>query len=58
MYVYDDGIYEVEFTNAEGETMALCLLSPQHCIVVWQAKTRRWQHGTVSDLLAQAEERH
>jgi len=24
---YDDGNYEVEFTNEEGETLALCVLS-------------------------------
>lgn len=42
VHVYDNGIYEVEFSNAEGETMVLCPLSAEQFIVVWQAKTRRW----------------
>lgn len=42
VHVYDDGIYEVEFTTAEGETIALCPLSAEQFIVVWQAKTQRW----------------
>ncbi|MGL5808200.1 MAG: DUF4926 domain-containing protein [Xenococcaceae cyanobacterium] len=39
---YQDNIYEVEFTNSQGETIALCTLSPQQFIVVWQAKTKSW----------------
>lgn len=42
VHAYDNGIYEVEFINAEGETIALCPLSAEQFIVVWQAKTRRW----------------
>lgn len=42
VHAYDGGTYEVEFINAEGETMALCPLSAEQFIVVWQAKTRRW----------------
>jgi Domain of unknown function (DUF4926) len=42
VHAYDDGTYEVEFTNAEGKTTALCPLSVEQFIVVWQAKTRRW----------------
>jgi hypothetical protein len=42
VHAYDNGIYEVEFINAEGETTALCPLSAEQFIVVWQAKTRRW----------------
>ena len=42
VHAYDNGTYEVEFTNTEGETIALCPLSTEQFIVVWQAKTRRW----------------
>ena len=35
-------VYEVEFTNEEGETLELLALSPEQFIVVWQAETRKW----------------
>lgn len=39
---HPDGTYEVEFTNEEGETVALCPLSADQFIVVWRAETRTW----------------
>lgn len=39
---YDSGKYEVEFTNSDGETIALCTLSSEEFIVVWKAKTKNW----------------
>ena len=39
---YSDGNYEVEFTNSEGETLALCTLSNDQFIVVWKASTKSW----------------
>lgn len=39
---YSDRAYEVEFTNPEGETLALHTLSPERFIVIWQAKTQIW----------------
>ena len=39
---YDDNNYEVEFTNQEGETLALCTLSSKQFIIVWKAKTKSW----------------
>jgi hypothetical protein len=39
---YNDNAYEIEFTNADGETTALCTLSPQQFVTVWQAKTKSW----------------
>lgn len=39
---YDNNDYEVEFTNENGETLALCTLSPSQFIVVWKAKTKSW----------------
>jgi hypothetical protein len=42
VHAYDGETYEVEFTDSEGKTMALCLLSAEQFIVVWQTKTRRW----------------
>ena len=42
VHCHSDGAYEVEFTNEEGETVALCPLSADQFIVVWRAKTRTW----------------
>jgi Domain of unknown function (DUF4926) len=39
---YDNDHYEVEFTDHDGTTIALCALSPEQFIVVWQAKTKSW----------------
>jgi hypothetical protein len=39
---YNDGFYEVEFSNDDGETIALCPLSSQQFIVVWKAETKTW----------------
>lgn len=39
---FDDGKYEVEFSNRDGETTALCTLSPEQFIIVWQAKSQHW----------------
>lgn len=39
---YRDNNYEVEFSNSDGETLALCSLSTQQFVVVWSAKTKTW----------------
>jgi hypothetical protein len=39
---YSDQSYEVEFTNLEGETVALTVLSLYQFIVVWKAETKTW----------------
>ena len=39
---YDNDAYEVEFSDSNGETIALCTLSPKQFIIVWQAKTKSW----------------
>jgi Domain of unknown function (DUF4926) len=39
---YSDGNYEVEFSDRDGETIALCTLSANQFVVVWQAETKRW----------------
>ena len=39
---YRDNEYEVEFSNSDGETLALCNLSIQQFVVVWSAKTKTW----------------
>jgi hypothetical protein len=49
---YEDGKYEVEFTNEEGETLALYTLSSEQFIVVWKAKTKSWL--SVSEQIAAA----
>jgi hypothetical protein len=42
VHCYSDNTYEVEFTNEDGETLALCTLSPDQFVVVWRAKTKKW----------------
>lgn len=37
-----DWLYEVEFANAEGETLALQVLEPEQFIVIWQSSTKTW----------------
>ena len=39
---YGDDAYEVEFSDSNGETLALCTLSPKQFIIVWQAETKSW----------------
>ena len=39
---YQDNNYEVEFSNSDGETLALCALSARQFVVVWSAKTKTW----------------
>ena len=39
---YDDKTFEVEFTNDEGETTALCPLSSDQFIVIWKSETKQW----------------
>ena len=39
---HPDGAYEVEFTNQDGETVALCPLTHQQFFVVWRAKIKSW----------------
>ena len=52
---YEDGNYEVEFSDGCGETIALCTLSTEQFLVVWKSKERRWL--SVSELLAAMVER-
>ena len=52
---YDDGTYEVEFSDSYGETIALCVLSSEQFLVVWKAKERRWL--SASELLVAMLER-
>jgi hypothetical protein len=47
---HDPNNFEVEFSNEDGETTALCALSSQQFIVVWKAKTKQWL--TTSDKIA------
>ena len=42
VHVHSDATYEVEFTNEEGETTALCPLAAEQFLVVWQAETQSW----------------
>jgi hypothetical protein len=44
---HDDRNFEVEFTNEDGETTALCVLSSHQFIVVWKATTKQWLTAAV-----------
>ncbi len=39
---HDLNHFEVEFSNENGETTALCVLTPEQFMVVWQAQTKQW----------------
>ena len=39
---YDDRHFEIEFSNEDGETTALCTLEYRQFIVVWQSATKQW----------------
>ena len=39
---YQDGVYEVEFTNRKGETTAMGSIHQDKFTVVWCAKTQQW----------------
>jgi Domain of unknown function (DUF4926) len=34
--------YEVEFSNSEGETLALCTLTSEQFIVIWDSTRKSW----------------
>jgi len=38
----DETHFEIEFTNEDGETTALCPLSTEQFMVVWQNETKQW----------------
>ncbi len=42
VHQHTDEVYEVEFTNEYGETIALCALPLHQFIVVWQAEIQQW----------------
>lgn len=39
---YDNNAYEVEFTDRDGATIALCSLSSEQFMIAWQAQTQSW----------------
>ena len=39
---YEDRAYEVEFSNSQGEALALLALEPEQFVVVWQNTTKTW----------------
>ena len=39
---YPDHSYDVEFTNSDGETLALVTLQLHQFVVVWRTETRTW----------------
>ncbi|MFC1976389.1 DUF4926 domain-containing protein [Chloroflexota bacterium] len=42
VHQHEDDVFEVEFADDKGETIALCTLSSQQFIVVWQMTTKQW----------------
>lgn len=49
---YEDGAYEVEFTNDEGEALALCAVSPEQIHVVYRHQIDADKEKAVQKLLA------
>ena len=39
---YDNSQYEVEFTNSDGESIALVALSIDSFVVVWRSASKNW----------------
>jgi hypothetical protein len=39
---YDDLHYEVEFTNPDGESIAMVVLSTDSFVVVWRSASKNW----------------
>lgn len=39
---YDNSRYEVEFTNSDGESIALVALSIDSFVVVWRSASKTW----------------
>jgi hypothetical protein len=39
---YEDQVYEIEFTNSQGETELTSALSEKQFIVVWQSASKTW----------------
>lgn len=42
VHSHSNDVYEVEFTNADGETLDFLALPAQHFIVIWRAETGLW----------------
>jgi hypothetical protein len=42
VHSHGSDVYEIEFTNEDGETLDFLALPAQHFIVVWRAATRQW----------------
>ena len=41
VHQYDEQSFEVEFANEDGETLALCPLTLEQFIVIWQAESEQ-----------------
>lgn len=39
---YEDGIFEIEFSNKKGEATAICSIPQDKFIIVWSSKTEQW----------------
>ena len=46
---YQNGVFEVEFTNKKGETTALFSITEDKFTVVWCAKTEQWLTPIISN---------
>lgn len=42
VHCHGDNVYEVEFTDDDGETLDFLALHAKHFIVVWCAETQQW----------------
>ncbi len=42
VHTHHDDVYEVEFTNDEGETLDFLAIRAEQFIVVWRVETHQW----------------
>ncbi len=43
---YETRIFEIEFSDKQGQTLALCTLEKSNFFVVWQSATKQWLNPT------------
>ncbi|MGD9733889.1 MAG: DUF4926 domain-containing protein [Desulfamplus sp.] len=41
VHSHGDDVYEIEFTNEEGETIDFTSLNKKHFMVIWKSETRQ-----------------
>ncbi|MBF0389841.1 MAG: DUF4926 domain-containing protein [Desulfamplus sp.] len=42
VHSHGDDVYEIEFTNEEGETLDFTSLNKKNFMVIWKSETKQW----------------